>query len=263
VYAIDGRGRRFTDRYGITASLTEAAVGTDVVTVTRVRPDGGSTSSRQAVKDEARIVHWLPRRTFLSLLESRARAEGELITLLTSTEAVRVSRCAAVGGGVGGPGGGEGSGSSGVSTVSPLLEHDEHSSSSGGGKQQQQQEQQELVMPPLRVELRDVCSGGTRIVAPRLLLGADGIGSAVRAALADWERDDHSNTAAAAAAGGGSRSGSGTGTTISAGSGARFHMREMPSLSTGLRFKVSDLNPNQPLECPVSPTPACLCVCVY
>jgi hypothetical protein len=61
VYAIDGRGRQFTDKYGLSARLAAASVDALDVTVTRVQPDGSAVSNRQVIKDERRLVYWLPR----------------------------------------------------------------------------------------------------------------------------------------------------------------------------------------------------------
>jgi hypothetical protein len=60
VYAIDGRGRVFTDAYGLTTKLAEAGVDTKAVEVNRVFPSGKVVSARQVIKDEARVVYWLP-----------------------------------------------------------------------------------------------------------------------------------------------------------------------------------------------------------
>jgi hypothetical protein len=47
VYAIDGRGRQFTDKWGITAKLADAAVDTSTFHVTRVQPSGKVQQSKQ------------------------------------------------------------------------------------------------------------------------------------------------------------------------------------------------------------------------
>jgi len=47
VYAIDGRGRQFTDKWGITAKLADAAVDTSVFYMTRVYPSGKVQQSKQ------------------------------------------------------------------------------------------------------------------------------------------------------------------------------------------------------------------------
>lgn len=60
VYAIDGRGRQFTDRFGITSKLVESGVDTKSVDVTRVYPSGKAVTSRQNTKDDSRVVYWLP-----------------------------------------------------------------------------------------------------------------------------------------------------------------------------------------------------------
>jgi hypothetical protein len=60
VYAIDGRGRVFTDAYGLTGKLAEAGVDTKAVEVNRVFPSGKVVNARQNTKDEARVVYWLP-----------------------------------------------------------------------------------------------------------------------------------------------------------------------------------------------------------
>lgn len=61
VYAIDGRGRQFTDKYDITPKLADASVDALDVSVTRVFPNGKSVTRRQVIKDERRLVYWLPR----------------------------------------------------------------------------------------------------------------------------------------------------------------------------------------------------------
>lgn len=61
VYAIDGRGRQFTDQYDITPKLADASVSALDVNVTRVFPNGKSVSKRQVIKDEKRLMYWLPR----------------------------------------------------------------------------------------------------------------------------------------------------------------------------------------------------------
>lgn len=61
VYAIDGRGRQFTDKYDITPKLADASVDALDVSVTRVFPSGKSVTRRQVIKDERRLVYWLPR----------------------------------------------------------------------------------------------------------------------------------------------------------------------------------------------------------
>lgn len=61
VYAIDGRGRQFTDKYDITQKLADASVDALDVSVTRVFPSGKSVTRRQVIKDEKRLVYWLPR----------------------------------------------------------------------------------------------------------------------------------------------------------------------------------------------------------
>jgi 2-polyprenyl-6-methoxyphenol hydroxylase-like FAD-dependent oxidoreductase len=61
VYAIDGRGRQFTDKYDITPKLAAASVDALDVSVTRVFPSGKSVTRRQVIKDERRLVYWLPR----------------------------------------------------------------------------------------------------------------------------------------------------------------------------------------------------------
>lgn len=61
VYAIDGRGRQFTDKYDITPKLADASVDALDVSVTRVFPSGKSVTTRQVIKDERRLVYWLPR----------------------------------------------------------------------------------------------------------------------------------------------------------------------------------------------------------
>ncbi|KAF8067186.1 Kmo [Scenedesmus sp. PABB004] len=166
VYAIDGRGRAWTDRFGVTQRLAEAAVDTKAVEVARVFPDGATRRSRQLIKDEARAVHWLPRSAFLRLLEARAREDASFVQLLTNTEAVGVSRG-----------------------------------------------------PALRVTLRNTVTGNDAVFEPRLLIGCDGIASLVRGSLQGWAAAD------GAPAG-------------------RFAMSQLPSLSTGLRFKVLQLPPN-------------------
>jgi hypothetical protein len=60
VYAIDGRGRVFTDAFGLTGKLAEAGVDTKAIEVNRVFPSGKVVNARQVVKDEARVVYWLP-----------------------------------------------------------------------------------------------------------------------------------------------------------------------------------------------------------
>jgi hypothetical protein len=68
VYAIDGRGRVFTDAYGLTSKLADAGVDTKAVEVNRVFPSGKVVNARQVIKDEARVVYWLPVRERLGLM---------------------------------------------------------------------------------------------------------------------------------------------------------------------------------------------------
>jgi len=65
VYAIDGRGRQFTDKYDITPKLADASVDALDVSVTRVFPSGKSVTRRQVIKDERRLVYWLPRSRYV------------------------------------------------------------------------------------------------------------------------------------------------------------------------------------------------------
>lgn len=61
VYAIDGRGRQWTDKYDVTPKLADASVDALDVSVTRVMPSGKAVTTRQVIKDESRLVYWLPR----------------------------------------------------------------------------------------------------------------------------------------------------------------------------------------------------------
>lgn len=94
VYAIDGRGQQFTDKYDITPKLADASVDALDVSVTRVFPSGKSVTNRQVIKDKRRLVYWLPRSSFMRLLEDEA-SHGQYaayISVLRSTEASDITR---------------------------------------------------------------------------------------------------------------------------------------------------------------------------
>lgn len=73
VYAIDGRGRQFTDKYDITPKLADASVDALDVSVTRVFPSGKAVTTRQVIKDERRLVYWLPRSRYVPWREGAVR----------------------------------------------------------------------------------------------------------------------------------------------------------------------------------------------
>ncbi|KAF6249364.1 hypothetical protein COO60DRAFT_1706535 [Scenedesmus sp. NREL 46B-D3] len=168
VYAIDGRGRVFTDAFGLTGKLADAGVDTKAVEVNRVFPSGKVVSARQSIKDEARVVYWLPRMNFVSLLE-HCVTEGDFapyVTLATNTEATDIRRLP-------------------------------NSSSSSSGKAKQ-----------VQVTLRNSVTSETQRVVPKLLLGCDGMKSLVRHSLLEWAAEDDTMGASSAAAHGSSGSGS-------------------------------------------------------
>ncbi len=53
MYNIDGRGRRFLEKYGLFPALEAAGVSTAVVKMTRVYPDGRKEQREQAIKVRA------------------------------------------------------------------------------------------------------------------------------------------------------------------------------------------------------------------
>lgn len=227
VYAIDGRGRQFTDRHGLTPGVEAAGVDTKegvcvsrrllcesaccaasgaaatsgapnaahavltataaaAVMITRVAPSGKASSSKQNIKDERHVMHWLPRSAFMKVMAGAA-SQGPAaanITLATGTSVSSVCRSA------------EGQ---------------------------------------LQVELQDA-AGSSRVVQPQLLVGCDGISSLVRSTLQAWAAEDAGSSSSSA----GSASSAGS---SSDGDGDRFGMQLLPSLSTGLRFKVLQLPP--------------------
>lgn len=81
VYAIDGRGRQFTDKYDITSKLADASVDALDVSVTRVFPSGKSVTRRQVTKDERRLVYWLPRSrcVWLEMWQQAAYGHGRVV----------------------------------------------------------------------------------------------------------------------------------------------------------------------------------------
>lgn len=166
--------------------------GVDIrsITVTTAQPDGNVTARKLPIKSDQQALHFMPRSAFMSILEEAAR-HGPLaqhITILTGASATAVRRGSSSGG------------SMGDSQQAPLeveveveavAEGVPATADSGSGQQEEQGQGAQR-----RVTLR-----------PRLLVGADGMNSIVRAALEDWEP-------------------------------GRFGTTVLPSPSTGLRFKV-------------------------
>ncbi|GAX80168.1 hypothetical protein CEUSTIGMA_g7606.t1 [Chlamydomonas eustigma] len=74
VYAIDGRGRKFTDLFGLTDNVKDASVEMSSLKVLTVPVQGHAKSSSLQIKDSSKQVYWLPRKNFLNVLQQRVDA---------------------------------------------------------------------------------------------------------------------------------------------------------------------------------------------
>ncbi|KAG2487276.1 hypothetical protein HYH03_014117 [Edaphochlamys debaryana] len=209
VYMIDWRGRSMTDAAGVSEAVAAAGVSTTTIDFMQagrregagVLPDGKTKSSVIQIKDEMRSNVWLPRTAFLRALSSglrTAEAAGR-VSLLHNTEAADIRLGAAPAPGPASP-------------SSPAASR-----------------------PAITVTATDITTGASRTFAPRLLVGADGMNSAVRAALERHEEEERGAGAAAAAGAGGE---------------GRFRPVVLDSPAAGLRFRVLQLPPNAPFRRP-------------
>lgn len=81
----------------------------------------------------------------------------------------------------------------------------------------------------IQVTLRNTVTDNTMTFVPKLLLGCDGANSIVRNSLKAWAAEDGGNGS-------------------SSSSSSKYGMKEFPSLSTNLRFKVLQLPPNPAMK---------------
>ena len=58
MYAIDGRGRKFTDLLGLTPRLKEAGVEMSSLDIIRVPVDGPSKKTALQIKDPSKQSYW-------------------------------------------------------------------------------------------------------------------------------------------------------------------------------------------------------------
>lgn len=191
VYLVDGRGRKFMDRYGLTPQLDEYGASSRAnIPITRVFPSGKITRSMAVPsRDPSRISHFIPRGKLMQILVdgviSHPVASKE-VKLLTNTRIVSIHREEGHGGYV----------------VKAVAE-----TNSGQDTE-------------------------TITLCPRLLMGCDGIHSMVRETSRRWVQEELPQDSG--------RHGSKNRNLTS----ERFSLVQLPSLATGLRYKVIVLPPN-------------------
>ncbi|PNH05348.1 hypothetical protein TSOC_008421 [Tetrabaena socialis] len=223
VYMVDWRGRTLTDEAGVSEAVAAAGVSTSTVAVTQVMPDGSAKTSTFNAKDATRDNVWLPRRDLLSALHGglkEAEATGR-VRLLHGIEVSSIHLAAPSA---------SASTASSTSSFSPAPAAPASGRTASGrpvasAKPHAAPPPSSPPPPSILVRAIDSRTGARLAFAPRLLLGADGLNSGVRAALEGW----------APAAGL---------------DPARFRPTVLDSASAGLRFKVLQLPPNAPFRKP-------------
>lgn len=88
VYSIDGRGRKATDMFGLTPSLSQVGLPMSTFKLMSVPLSGPVKTTSLSIKDPNKESFWMPRRVFMELLATGM--EG--FQILTGSEVKQIER---------------------------------------------------------------------------------------------------------------------------------------------------------------------------
>jgi kynurenine 3-monooxygenase len=93
-YAIDGRGQKFTDLFGLTNQLSQISVPSTEFYLTIIEANGNrKTLKLPTVDPNRKTAYWLPRKAFLRLLyEEIERNWQDKINILFNTKCVKINK---------------------------------------------------------------------------------------------------------------------------------------------------------------------------
>lgn len=94
VYQIDGRGQKLTDLLGITPQLAHLGVPSTEFYFTLIQKDGNRKTSKLPIADpERKAAYWLPRASFMQLLDQEVRQKGsDSIQVFFQTECLELQQ---------------------------------------------------------------------------------------------------------------------------------------------------------------------------